>query len=81
MAAARRTTSPTPSTRNRLTNAFRLILAIPHLIVSAVWGYFAEILAFVQWFIIVFTGKRNRPSGTCSTRYLGYPAASTATRT
>ena len=46
--------------RSRLTNAFRLILAIPHLIVVGVWGYFAEILAFIQWFIILFTGKRNR---------------------
>ena len=31
--------------RNRLTTAFRLILAIPHLIVVSVWGYLAEILA------------------------------------
>ena len=45
--------------RSRLTNAFRLILVIPHLIVVGVWGYLAEILAFIQWFIIVFTGKRN----------------------
>ncbi len=45
--------------RNRLTVAFRIILAIPHLIVSHVWGYLAQILAVVQWFIIVFTGKRN----------------------
>ena len=52
--------------RSRLTNAFRIISAIPHLIVAAVWGYFAEILAFIQWFIIVFTGKRNRACGTCS---------------
>ena len=39
--------------------AFRIILAIPHLIVSQVWGYLAQILAVVQWFIILFTGKRN----------------------
>ena len=45
--------------RNRLTVAFRIILAIPHLIVSQVWGYLAEVLAVVQWFIAVFTGKRN----------------------
>jgi len=45
--------------RNRLTVAFRLILAIPHIIVNYVWTYFVEILAFIQWFIIVFTGKRN----------------------
>jgi hypothetical protein len=45
--------------RNRLTNAFRVILAIPHLIVSAVWGYAAEIISVIQWFAIVFTGRRN----------------------
>jgi hypothetical protein len=45
--------------RNRLTVAFRIILAIPHLIVSQVWGYLAEVLGLVQWFIILFTGKRN----------------------
>jgi hypothetical protein len=45
--------------RNRLTVAFRLILAIPHLIIAQVWGYLVEVLAVVQWFIILFTGKRN----------------------
>ena len=45
--------------RNRLTVAFRIILAIPHLIVAQLWGYVAEILGVVQWFIILFTGKRN----------------------
>lgn len=45
--------------RNRLTVAFRIILAIPHAIVAQVWGYLAEILGVIQWFIILFTGKRN----------------------
>ena len=45
--------------RNRLTVAFRIILAIPHLIIAQVWAYLAEILAFIQWFVILFTGKRN----------------------
>jgi hypothetical protein len=45
--------------RNRLTVAFRFILAIPHLIVTNVWGYLAQVLGVIQWFIIVFTGKRN----------------------
>ncbi len=44
--------------RNRLTTAFRLILAIPHLVVVVgFWGIFAEILGLVQWFIILFTGS------------------------
>jgi hypothetical protein len=45
--------------RNRLTVAFRIILAIPHLIVAQLWGYVVEILAVIQWFIILFTGTRN----------------------
>ena len=45
--------------RNRLTVAFRMILAIPHLIIAQVWGYLVEVLSVVQWFIILFTGKRN----------------------
>lgn len=58
--------------RNRLTTAFRLILAIPHLIVSAVWSYFAEILAFIQWFIILFTGKRNGALWDLQYAFFGY---------
>jgi hypothetical protein len=46
--------------RNRLTCAFRGILAIPHVIVAYFWGIVAEIVAIPQWFIIVFTGKRNQ---------------------
>ena len=59
-------------TRSRLTNAFRLILAIPHLVVAAVWGAFAEILAFIQWFIVVFTGKRNRELWDLQWAWFGY---------
>ena len=45
--------------RNRLTVAFRFILAFPHLIVAQAWGYLVEVLALVQWFIVLFTGKHN----------------------
>jgi Domain of unknown function (DUF4389) len=48
-----------PEVRNRLTVGLRFIWAIPHLIVSQVWGYLAQVLALIQWFIVVFTGKRN----------------------
>ncbi len=58
--------------RNRLTVAFRVILAIPHLVVSTVWGYFAEILSLIQWFIILFTGKRNEGIWNLQNAYLGY---------
>jgi hypothetical protein len=58
--------------RNRVTTAFRLILAIPHLIVAGLWGYFAELLAVIQWFIILFTGKRNEGIWNLQNSYLGY---------
>jgi hypothetical protein len=58
--------------RNRLTVAFRFILAIPHLIVSQVWGYLAQIVGMIQWFIIVFTGKRNEGLWNLQQSWLGY---------
>lgn len=58
--------------RNRLTTAFRLILAIPHLIVSQAWGYVVQILAVIQWFIILFTGKRNEGIWRFQENWLGY---------
>ena len=43
--------------RNRLTSFFRYIVAIPWLIVAAIYGLVAEIAAVVAWFAIVFTGR------------------------
>jgi|SRR5262245_16110559 len=43
--------------RNRLTTFFRYIVAIPWLIVAAVYGFVAEIAAVIAWFAIVFTGR------------------------
>lgn len=60
--------------RNRLTNAFRPILAVPHLVVSGVWQNLAQILGLVQWFIIVFTGRRNQGIFTLQDQWLGYSA-------
>ena len=60
--------------RNRLTVAFRIILVIPHLIISQVWGYLAQILAVVQWFIILFTGKRNEGIWNMQRSWLNYYA-------
>ena len=60
--------------RNRLTVAFRIILAIPHLIVSQIWGYLAQILAFIQWFVILFTGKRNEGMWNLQQGWLSYYA-------
>ena len=43
--------------RNRLTSFFRYIVAIPWLIVAAIYGWIAEIAAIIAWFAIVFTGR------------------------
>jgi hypothetical protein len=43
--------------RSRLTTFFRLLLAIPHLIVAAVWGFVAALTIIVGWFVLVFTGR------------------------
>ena len=36
------------------------------------WGYLAEILAVVQWFIVLFTGKRNQGLWDLQWAWLGY---------
>lgn len=57
--------------RNRLTVAFRLILAIPHILLvggpgfglgvssdrTGVLGAVAGVSAFINWFVVVFTGR------------------------
>jgi hypothetical protein len=43
--------------RNRLTVFFRLIIAIPWLIVGALYGFVAYLAAIGAWFSIVFTGQ------------------------
>ena len=58
--------------RNRLTVAFRFILAIPHLILAYVWRELAQIVGVIQWFIIVFTGKRNQGLWNLQQSWLGY---------
>ena len=59
-------------TRNRTTVAFRIILAIPHLIVASIWRELSQILAVIQWFIIVFTGKRNEGIWKLQQSYMYY---------
>src|SRR5882724_5369633 len=43
--------------RNRLTVFFRLLFAIPHFIVVALWGIVAELALLVAWFAAIFTGR------------------------
>lgn len=58
--------------RNRLTTLFRMILIIPHAIVSNIWRQLAQVLGFIQWFTVLFTGKRNQSLWKLQNDYLGY---------
>ena len=42
--------------RSRLTTFFRLILAIPALIIASIFQQVVAIVAFLAWFYILFTG-------------------------
>ena len=46
--------------RNRLSNALRIIYAIPHLIIVGALGYASAAAGLVQWFIILFTGVQPK---------------------
>jgi hypothetical protein len=46
-----------PAPQNRWTVAFRIILAIPVWIVAGVLNYLMEIVAFIAWFVCVFTAR------------------------
>jgi hypothetical protein len=46
-----------PPTQSRLTVFFRVILAIPALLVSGVMNYLVEILAFFAWFVCLALGR------------------------
>ncbi len=45
--------------RDRLSSALRVLYALPHLIIVNVLQWVQEVLSFVHWWIILFTGKRN----------------------
>ena len=39
---------------------FRIIVAIVSGIILAIWKYLTFVLAIVNWFIVIFSGKRNK---------------------
>jgi len=47
--------------RNRLTVFFRLLLALPHLLVLVLWGIVVQVAVVVAWFAALFT--RRVPGG------------------
>lgn len=58
--------------RKRVSTLFRMILAIPHLLVVEVWGSVIQLVTFFQWWIILFTGKRNNGIWSFQNSWLGY---------
>jgi hypothetical protein len=48
-----------PETQSRLTVAFRLVLAIPALILANVFQNVSTILAFLGWFYALYTGRMH----------------------
>jgi hypothetical protein len=58
--------------RSRLTTFFRGILAIPHGIVMYVWALAAGVVAFVAWFVLLFTGRWPRGMYDFVAGYLRY---------
>jgi hypothetical protein len=57
---------------SRLSTFFRLFLLIPHIIWLALWGIVVEIVVFLSWFAIVFTGRYPRGFFNFAAAYLSY---------
>lgn len=60
--------------RSRVTTLFRGLLALPHLVVMQAWQYLVQVLTVLQWFIILFTGRRNQGIWNMQNAWLGYAA-------
>lgn len=48
--------TPQIDARNRMTVFFRIIMAIPHLIIISALNYAMEVIGFIAWLIALFTG-------------------------
>ena len=60
--------------RSRLTVFFRLLLAIPHLVVLFLWGLAAVAVAVVMWLAVVFEGRAPRSLHGFVASYVRYSA-------
>lgn len=58
--------------RNRGTVAIRVLMLIPHIVVMYVLNIVVQIAEVIQWFVCVFTGKRNRGIFDFTTKVLAY---------
>ena len=61
-----------PQEQSRLTIGFRVILAIPALILSQVFRYVNQIVAFLGWFYALATGRMNEGMRNISAWLLRY---------
>jgi len=61
-----------PQDQGRVTVLFRLVLAIPALILASVFRTVNEVVAFLGWFYALFTGRMNGGMRDLSTWLLRY---------
>jgi hypothetical protein len=57
---------------SRLSVFFRPFLALPHVIVGGIWGFFVAILNVIQWIRILITGSRSEGLWNKQNRWLSY---------
>lgn len=60
--------------RSRLTVFFRLLLAIPWMIVSALWGIAVYVTVVLAWFALLFTGRYPQGLYDFNAKYLRFNA-------
>jgi uncharacterized protein DUF4389 len=60
--------------RSRLTVFFRLLLAVPHLVWLYLWGILATLVAIVNWFAVLFTGRAPGWAHSFLSQYIRYEA-------
>jgi hypothetical protein len=60
--------------RSRLTVFFRVLLAIPHVIVLSLWSYAIWLAVFVGWIAALATGRLPDPLHRFSAAYVSYQA-------
>src|SRR3954463_10033561 len=56
--------------RNRITALFRIILAIPHLLIVSAFSYVMQAIAVISWLAIVITGNMPRALGNFTVGYM-----------
>jgi len=64
--------------RNRLTAFFRLLLAIPWIIVIYIWTILAYVGAIISWFAMLFTGRHPVGIYDFLAKYIRFAGRSTA---